>query len=32
MIEINKIYNENCLDTLQRIPDNSINIWITITL
>jgi len=29
MIEINKIYNENCLDTLQRIPDNSIDLVIT---
>ena len=29
MIEINKIYNENCLDTLSRIDDNSIDLVIT---
>ena len=29
MIEINKIYNEDCLDTLKRIPDNSIDLVIT---
>ena len=29
MIEINKIYNEDCLDTLSRIPNNSIDLVIT---
>ena len=29
MIEINKIYNEDCLETLKRIPNNKINIVIT---
>lgn len=29
MIEINKIYNESCLETLSRIPDNSIDLVIT---
>lgn len=29
MIEINKIYNENCLDTLKRIEDKSIDLVIT---
>ena len=29
MIEINKIYNEGCLDTLSRIPNNSIDLVIT---
>ena len=29
MIDINRIYNENCLDTLKRIPDNFINLVIT---
>jgi len=29
MLEINKIYNENCLDTLQRIPDKTIDLVIT---
>lgn len=28
-MEINKIYNESCLDTLKRIPDNSIDLVIT---
>jgi site-specific DNA-methyltransferase (adenine-specific)/modification methylase len=28
-MEINKIYNENCLETLKRIPDNSIDLVIT---
>lgn len=29
MIEINKIYNENCLDTLNKMPDNFIDCVIT---
>jgi modification methylase bamHII len=29
MIDINRIYNENCLDTLKRIPDNFINLVVT---
>jgi len=29
MIEINKIYNENCLDTMARMKDNSIDIVFT---
>lgn len=29
MIEINKIYNENCLDTVKRMPDKSINCVVT---
>jgi site-specific DNA-methyltransferase (adenine-specific) len=28
-MEINKIYNESCLDTLKRIPDSSIDLVIT---
>lgn len=28
-LELNKIYNENCLDTLKRIPDDTIDIVIT---
>ena len=28
-IEVNKIYNENCLDTLKKIPNNSIDLVIT---
>ena len=28
-IELNKIYNESCLDTLKRIPDNFIDLVIT---
>jgi len=28
-MEINKIYNESCLDTLKRIPSNSIDLVIT---
>jgi len=28
-MEVNKIYNESCLDTLKRCPDNSINLVIT---
>lgn len=29
MIEINKIYNENCLDTMKRMPDNYIDLTVT---
>lgn len=29
MIEINKIYNENCLNTMSRMPDNFIDLTIT---
>jgi site-specific DNA-methyltransferase (adenine-specific)/modification methylase len=29
MIEINQIYNENCLDTLKKIEDNSIDLVVT---
>jgi len=29
MIEINKIYNENCLDTMCNMPDNFVNATIT---
>jgi len=29
MLEINKIYHENCLDTLKKIDDNSIDLVIT---
>ena len=29
MIEINKIYNENCLDTMSKIPDNFIDLTVT---
>lgn len=29
MIELNKIYNENCLDTMSRMPDNSIDCCVT---
>ena len=25
-MEINKIYNEDCLETLRRLPDNSIDL------
>ena len=28
-IELNKIYNESCLETLKRIPDNFIDLVIT---
>ena len=28
-MEINKIYNENCLDTMKRMPDNFIDLTIT---
>ena len=29
MLEINKTHNENCLDTMAKIPDNSIDLVIT---
>ena len=29
MIEINKIYNENCLDTMSRMEDNFVDLTIT---
>ena len=29
MIEINQIYNENCLETLKKIPDNFVDIVVT---
>jgi site-specific DNA-methyltransferase (adenine-specific) len=29
MIELNKIYNENCLDTMARMPDNYIDLVVT---
>jgi len=29
MIEINKIYNEDCLETMARMPDNFINLTVT---
>ncbi len=29
MIELNKIYNENCLDTIKNIPDNFIDLTFT---
>ena len=29
MIELNKIYNESCLDTLSKIKDNEIDLVIT---
>jgi site-specific DNA-methyltransferase (adenine-specific) len=28
-MELNKIYNENCLDTMQRMPDNFIDLTVT---
>jgi len=28
-MEINKIYNENCLDTMAKMPDNFIDLTIT---
>jgi site-specific DNA-methyltransferase (adenine-specific) len=28
-MEINKIYNENCLDTMSRMPDNFIDLTVT---
>ena len=29
MFEINKIYNENCLDTMNRMPEESIDLTVT---
>ena len=29
MIELNKIYCENCLDTMSRMPDNFIDLTVT---
>ena len=29
MIEINKNYNENCLDTLSKVPNNTIDLTVT---
>jgi site-specific DNA-methyltransferase (adenine-specific) len=29
MFEINKIYNENCLDTMDRMPEESIDLTVT---
>lgn len=29
MLEINKIYNENCLETMSRMPDNYIDLTVT---
>jgi site-specific DNA-methyltransferase (adenine-specific) len=29
MIEINKVYNENCLDTMSRMPDGFIDLTVT---
>jgi site-specific DNA-methyltransferase (adenine-specific) len=29
MIEINKVYNENCLDTMKRMPNNFIDLTVT---
>ena len=29
MIQKNKIYNENCLDTMSRMPDNFIDLTVT---
>ena len=28
-MEVNKIYNENCLDTMKRMPDNFIDLTVT---
>jgi len=28
-MEINKIYNENCLDTMAKMPDNFIDLTVT---
>ena len=27
-MEVNKIYNEDCLETLKRLPDNSVDLVI----
>lgn len=29
MLELNKIYNENCLDTMKRMPDNFVDLTVT---
>lgn len=29
MIELNKIYNENCLETMKKIPDNFVDLIVT---
>jgi site-specific DNA-methyltransferase (adenine-specific) len=29
ILEINKVYNENCLDTMKRMPDNFIDLTLT---
>ena len=29
MIEINRIYNENCLQTMARMPDNFVDLTVT---
>jgi len=29
MIEINRIYNENCIETIKRMPDNFVNMILT---
>ena len=29
MMELNKIYNENCLDTMKRMPDCFIDLTVT---
>ncbi len=29
MLELNKIYNENCLDTMSRIPDSFVDLTVT---
>jgi len=28
-MDVNKIYNENCLDTMSRMPDNFIDLTVT---
>ena len=28
-VQLNKIYNENCLDTMLRMPDNFIDLVVT---
>ncbi len=29
MIELNTIYNENCIDTMAKMPDNFVNLIVT---
>ena len=29
MIELNKIYNENCLETMKRMEDNFVDLTVT---